>query len=183
MTKPQDNKIDDPAPLPMLEKRRIEATIIKNVFDVLIERHGQKEAEEVISQAVIKSSIEQGKEFRKQHGGEPDLKDFAALSSLWEMGGVLQRNIHVSTPDRLEFDMVHCGYADMYKEMGLGDIGHLLSCNRDGTFCVGYNPDMELTRTQTIMQGATYCDFRYRMKKAQCWETLTNKPVPGYDVC
>ncbi len=49
--------------------------------------------------------------------------------------------------------------------MGLGDIGHLLSCNRDGDFCIGYNPEIEMTRTQTIMKGASHCDFRYRMKK------------------
>ena len=48
--------------------------------------------------------------------------------------------------------------------MGMGHIGHLLSCNRDGHFCVGYNPKMQLTRTQTIMQGADHCDFRYRLK-------------------
>ena len=48
--------------------------------------------------------------------------------------------------------------------MGLGDIGDLLSCNRDGDFCIGYNPEMELERTQTIMKGASHCDFRYRMK-------------------
>ncbi|HFC04280.1 MAG TPA: 2-amino-thiazoline-4-carboxylic acid hydrolase, partial [Rhizobiales bacterium] len=153
------------APLPMLEKRRIEAAMIKNVFDVLVERHGREEAEAVISQAVIKSSIEQGREFREQHGGEPGLEDFAALSDLWEMGGALKKKWLVKNADRLEYDMVHCGYADMYREMGLADIGHLLSCNRDGTFCLGYNPDMELTRTQTIMEGASYCDFRYRMKK------------------
>ena len=152
-------------PLAMLEKRRIEAQIIKNVFDVLVERHGRKEAEEVISKAVIGSAVEQGKEFRKQHGGEPDLKDFAGLATLWEMDGALKKEIHVSTADQLDFDMVYCGYAEMYRKMGLGSIGHLLSCNRDGTFCTGYNPDIELTRTQTIMQGASHCDFRYRMKK------------------
>jgi hypothetical protein len=27
-------------------------------------------------------------------------------------------------------------------------------------------PDMELKRTQTIMQGASYCDFRYKLKPA-----------------
>ena len=26
------------------------------------------------------------------------------------------------------------------------------------------SPDLELVRTQTIMQGASYCDFRWRMK-------------------
>ena len=29
----------------------------------------------------------------------------------------------------------------------------------------GFGPDVELTRTQTIMQGASHCDFRYRRLK------------------
>jgi hypothetical protein len=46
--------------------------------------------------------------------------------------------------------------------MGLGEIGHLLSCNRDRAFCEGYDPKLKLERTQTIMQGASHCDFKYR---------------------
>nr|WP_241667654.1 L-2-amino-thiazoline-4-carboxylic acid hydrolase [Pseudomonas caspiana] len=38
------------------------------------------------------------------------------------------------------------------------------SRNRDELFIVGYNPDIELTRTQTIMGGAPCCDFRYKAK-------------------
>ena len=38
---------------------------------------------------------------------------------------------------------------------------------QDGDFCIGYNPDMELERTQTIMKGASHCDFRYRMKTSK----------------
>ena len=48
--------------------------------------------------------------------------------------------------------------------MGLGKIGHLLSCNRDGTFCQGYDPNITLERKQTIMEGASCCTFRYRYK-------------------
>ncbi len=157
------------APLPMLEKRRIEAAMIKNVYDVLVERHGVDEAKEVISQAVIQSAIEQGKEFAEQYsenGGEgaPGLLDYAALSDLWEMGGALKKDMLVKTAERLEYNMTYCAYADMYKDMGLADIGHLLSCNRDGTFCQGYNPKMKLVRTQTLMEGAPYCDFRYSIE-------------------
>ena len=47
--------------------------------------------------------------------------------------------------------------------MGLGAIGHLLSCNRDGAFCTGYDDRIRLERTQTIMEGASHCDFRYRL--------------------
>ncbi len=49
--------------------------------------------------------------------------------------------------------------------MGLAEIGHILSCGRDGTFCTGYNPKISLERTQTIMQGASHCDFRYRWEE------------------
>ena len=49
--------------------------------------------------------------------------------------------------------------------MGLCEIGHILSGTRDGDFCIGFQPDIELERSQTIMQGADHCDFRYRMKK------------------
>lgn len=65
--------------------------------------------------------------------------------------------------DHFDFNVTRCRYSEMYREMGLGHIGHLLSCNRDGDFCIGYNPDMKLERTQTIMKGASHCDFRYRL--------------------
>jgi hypothetical protein len=25
----------------------------------------------------------------------------------------------------------------------------------------GFNPDLKLTRTQTVMEGASHCDFRF----------------------
>jgi len=53
----------------------------------------------------------------------------------------------------------------MYREMGLGDIGHLLSCNRDGTFAEGFDPDLRLEREQTIMADAPCCTFRYRLAR------------------
>ena len=65
------------------------------------------------------------------------------------------------TRSKLSYNVTRCRYAEMYKAMGLGEIGHLLSCQRDGTFCEGYDERLKLTRTQTIMQGASHCDFRY----------------------
>ena len=49
----------------------------------------------------------------------------------------------------------------MSRDMGLSEIGDLLSCGRDGAFCTGFNPQIKLERTQTIMKGASHCDFRY----------------------
>ena len=59
------------------------------------------------------------------------------------------------------YRVTRCKYAEMYRDMGLGEIGALLSCNRDGAFCEGYDPKLKLERTQTIMQGASHCNFKY----------------------
>ncbi len=69
--------------------------------------------------------------------------------------------------DHFDFNVKRCRYSEMYRAMGLGEIGHLLSCNRDGDFCIGYNPEMKLERTQTIMKGASHCDFRYSLDTNQ----------------
>jgi hypothetical protein len=34
---------------------------------------------------------------------------------------------------------------------------------RDFALVEGFNPKINLTRTQTIMEGADYCDFRFTM--------------------
>ena len=39
----------------------------------------------------------------------------------------------------------------------------MLSCNRDFALIEGFNPTVKLERTQTIMEGATHCDFRYSL--------------------
>jgi hypothetical protein len=70
--------------------------------------------------------------------------------------------VHEATDKVFNFDVTRCRYAEAYKEMGLEKIGHLMSCNRDGTFCEGYDPNIKLDRKQTIMQGAACCTFRYR---------------------
>jgi len=31
----------------------------------------------------------------------------------------------------------------------------------------GFGPDIKLTCTQTVMQGASHCDFRYRREREQ----------------
>ncbi|MEL6768629.1 MAG: L-2-amino-thiazoline-4-carboxylic acid hydrolase [Pseudomonadota bacterium] len=38
-----------------------------------------------------------------------------------------------------------------------------MHCRRDYAMIEGFNPDIELTRTQTLMSGASCCDFRYRL--------------------
>jgi len=65
------------------------------------------------------------------------------------------------TPARFSFDVTRCRYAEMYRALGLQDLGEVLSCSRDFSLVEGFNPGIRLRRTQTVMRGAPHCDFRY----------------------
>ena len=152
--------------LPMIERRRIEAEILKEVYDTLKESHGVDTAKATIAEAVRRSSIAQARGFaaKAREAGGTSMASFLALRPLWRMNGALEVDVIEESDDKLAYNVTRCRYAEMYKSMGLGEIGHLLSCQRDGTFCQGYDERLELTRTQTIMQGASHCDFRYRWR-------------------
>jgi hypothetical protein len=64
----------------------------------------------------------------------------------------------------LAFDVKRCDFADLYRELGFGDIGALISCDRDAAFLEGFDPELELVREKTIMEGDDLCDFCYRRK-------------------
>jgi hypothetical protein len=74
-------------------------------------------------------------------------------------------SVRAQSPDTYEIDVTRCRYAQFYKELGEPELGFLLVCSSDFPFVEGFDADIKLTRTQTIMEGATCCDFRYRRQK------------------
>ena len=73
------------------------------------------------------------------------------------------------TPDVLELNVTECRYAEFYKKIGAPELGFLLICSADTDFfhAEGFGANVRLTVTQTIMQGASHCEFRYRLKKGK----------------
>ena len=88
----------------------------------------------------------------------------SALAS-WARDDALDYSVRAKSQDIYEVDVTGCRYAHFYKELGEPELGFLLVCSQDFSFAEGLDPDIKLTRTQTIMQGASHCDFRYRRQK------------------
>jgi hypothetical protein len=149
----------------MLERRRIEAAILKHVYDALAASHGVELARRTLAEAVRRSAVEQAKQMAAAVGGGTSLATFIDRQELWTRGGALETEVIEKSDTRYRYNVTRCRYAEMYREMGLGEIGHLLSCQRDATFCEGYDQRLTLKRTQTIMQGASHCDFDYTFAK------------------
>ncbi len=151
----------------ILEKRRAQAEVIKPIYEVLKAEFGVEKAQQIIGESVRKAAIEEGQRFAAAQPCGPNLQRFAELQPLWIRGDALNLTVLVQTDNEFDYNVTRCRYAEMYHEMGLGEIGHLLSCQRDGSFCEGFDPRIKLTRTQTLMQGASHCDFRFRFSEEQ----------------
>ncbi|KOF13512.1 2-amino-thiazoline-4-carboxylic acid hydrolase [Ensifer adhaerens] len=149
--------------LGILARRRIEAGIIAPIYEAMREEIGEERAQAIIDKAVSQAAIEAGKAFAAKTPGGTNLRTFQELQDLWTQDDALTIEVTKATDDEFHYNVKRCRYAETYREMGLGHIGHLLSCNRDGVFCTGYDPRITLERTQTVMQGASHCDFRYRL--------------------
>ncbi|PWC56640.1 L-2-amino-thiazoline-4-carboxylic acid hydrolase [Azospirillum sp. TSO22-1] len=145
----------------ILERRRIEAEILKPVYEEMVARFGEAAAQEALDAAITRAAMTAASNFAKAEPEGTSLQSFADLMPLWQKDDALRMEVQRQDETHYDFNVTRCRYAEMYREMGLGHIGHLLSCNRDGAFCEGYDPKMKMTRTQTIMQGASHCDFRY----------------------
>jgi L-2-amino-thiazoline-4-carboxylic acid hydrolase len=149
--------------LPILTQRRIEAAFAKGVYDEMKAELGEAEAKRILSNAVIKLAKQAASDMAKEApDGAPSLDAFRAIQPRWTEEDALRIEVVKSTGSEFHFNVTRCRYAEMYRAMGLADLGAVLSCNRDGAFCEGYDPRLKLQRTQTLMGGATHCDFRYQ---------------------
>ena len=153
--------------LPVLERRRIQAEVVKPLWQAMKAEVGEAGARRILSSAIVEAAITEGREFAEKHGGPGGLRGFLSFQHLWDADGALETEVTRSTQDEYVYRVTRCRYAEMYREMGLADIGFELSCNRDATFATGYDPRIRLRRTQTIMQGADHCDFHYRMAREE----------------
>ena len=151
--------------LGILARRRIEAGIIAPIYEEMRAAFGEAKAREVLRKAIRRSAIAAGKAMAAEAPGEADLESFKAIQHLWTKDDALEIEVLDDRPGVFDFNVTRCRYAETYRAMGLGEIGDLLSCNRDGAFCEGYDPRIAFRRSQTIMQGASHCDFRYRAKR------------------
>jgi hypothetical protein len=151
-------------PMGILQRRRIEAEIIKPIYEEMKAAFGAEAAKAVIERAIRKAAVKAGQDFAAAAPGGPSLENFAAIQPLWTQDDALRIETLRQDGEAMDFNVTRCRYAEMYHEMGLGEIGHLLSCNRDATFIEGYDPTIGFERSQTIMQGASHCDFRYRVR-------------------
>lgn len=101
----------------------------------------------------------------RRRGSLPLGDKMAAAFNGFAGGGALDYQVLKRDPDAFDVNVTGCRYAEFYKKLGVPELGFLLVCGADSPMAEGYGSEVKFTRTQTIMQGASHCDFRYALKK------------------
>jgi len=163
----------DPGPRPdtlndigVLKRREIEARVIGPLLARFGDEFGHDRVKELAAEVVVDIAKQQGAAMADALGGN-DLSVFADSLEAWTRGGALELEVVEQTATTFAFNVTRCRYAEMYRELDMADLGATMSCNRDGTMVEGFNPGIEFTRTQTIMRGASHCDFVYTLDESE----------------
>jgi hypothetical protein len=147
----------------VLRRREIEARILLPVVEALANEFGRERVVSLVRDVIVQVARDQGRELAERLG-DNSLGTFAKALGDWQKGDAYRMNVLEQTDDHFAFDITRCRYAEMYRALGIPELGALLSCNRDFALVEGFNGEVELTRTQTIMEGASHCDFRFRRR-------------------
>lgn len=150
----------------VLKRREIEARIVAPLLERFGTEFGHDRVHELARQVVVEVAQDQGQSMAEMLGAN-DLNAFAGSMEAWTRGGALEIEVVEQSETKFAFNVTRCKYAEMYRELGKADLGAAMSCNRDGTMVEGFNPDISFTRTQTIMAGASHCDFLYELPESE----------------
>lgn len=146
----------------VLRRREIEARIVAPLLEAFALELGRDRTMEIARRVVVEIAQSQGRALAARLGAS-DLRAFASAKEPWTRHGALEVDVLKETEREYHFNVTRCRYAEMYRALGVPELGAVLSCNRDFALGTGFNPRLRLRRTQTIMEGAPHCDFRYTL--------------------
>jgi L-2-amino-thiazoline-4-carboxylic acid hydrolase len=148
--------------IPVIQQAKIQAQVLVPLVKALQAELGEERANALIRRTLGEIYRRYGEEFWRTKN-EKDLgKAMASAFSTFAREDALDYRVREQSQDAYEIDVTGCRYAEFYKELGEPELGFLLVCSADFMMAEGFGPGIKLTRTQTIMQGASHCDFRYK---------------------
>jgi predicted ArsR family transcriptional regulator len=150
--------------IPLIDQIKIQAQVLVPLVKALQAELGEDRANALVRQALGARYRELGERWWRAQGQRGTEDKVAASFEMFAAGGALDYEV-AHSPEAVDINVTGCRYARFYQELGVPELGFLLVCSSDFALAEGYGGDVELTRTQTIMQGASHCDFRYALTK------------------
>ena len=148
--------------IPVFEQAKIQAQVLVPLVKALQAELGEERANALVRKALGDVYRRLGEQWWRAKKSRNVGENMALAWASFAKGDAVDYSVRAQSQDTYEIDVTGCRYAQFYKELGVPELGFLLVCSSDFPFVEGFDPDIKLTRTRTIMQGASHCDFRYR---------------------
>ena len=144
-----------------LDIYKAQAQVLVPLARQMIAELGQEKARTIINKALGDHFRKWGAEYYRSRNEKTFGDKIHAAMDMFADGDALDWTIHEKREDGMRFDVTGCRYAEFYKEIGAQDLGFLLVCSQDVPITEGFGEGAKLERTQTIMQGASHCNFHW----------------------
>jgi predicted ArsR family transcriptional regulator len=150
----------------VFEKLKIQTQVLVPVIRAFRAAMGEAQANQILRTALREWSTQLFHELGQQIDGSPK-KKWATLNAAIaaKSADFLEYDVLRQDKEAFEVNMTTCRLAEFFKRLDEPELGALLACEADFDIEAVGNPEVKLTRTQTIMKGASHCDFRYHFKK------------------
>lgn len=152
--------------IPLLDEIKIQTKVIVTILKVLRAELGKEKADVLIGNALRSYVRDVYHEIGERKSGNP----YEKWEAVWDelrprIGENVEREYMKNDSNGREYNVNRCGFAEYFKELNEPELGMILMCDFDFYIAEIGEPVVELTRTQTIMEGADRCDFCYRFHK------------------
>src|SRR5258708_3537968 len=149
----------------LLDKTRIQAQVLVPVMRALRSELGRDKADAIVRDALREWSKQLFAAIGDGIEGSPRRK-WAAMQDA--LGDATLREVSFDMlrhdKEALEFNVTTCGFAEFFRALGEPELGALLVCQTDVDIVAAAGDEVHFDRSQTLMQGASCCTFRYRLE-------------------
>ena len=146
----------------VIQQAKIQARVLVPLVKALQAELGAARANALVRKTLGDTYRRYGEEFWRTKADKNLGGIMASAFATYARDEALDYEVIEQSADAFAMNVRACRYAEFYKELGEPELGFLLVCSADFDTAEGFDADIELTRSQTIMQGADHCDFRYR---------------------
>ncbi len=153
--------------IPLIEQVKIQAQVLVPLVKALQAELGEERANAIVRKALGALYRKYGEKWWRTQGARNLGEKVASAFEMFAAGDALEYEVVKKAPDAFEVNVTECRYAKFYNKIGAPELGFLLTCSADFSHAEGFGAGVQLTRTQTIMQGASHCDFRYALKQSE----------------
>jgi hypothetical protein len=150
----------------VLRQAKIQAQVLVPLLKAMQAELGEERANAIARTALRDLYRRYGEEFWRAKNEENIGKAMTSAFATFARDDALDFEVKEQSQDAFDIDVRRCRYAEFYNAMGEPELGFLLVCSADFLMAEGFGPEIKLTRTQTIMQGASHCNFRYKRSRA-----------------